>query len=167
MSGNGLDIGYRGARKDAVPVLSTAIGIELDYPGYDGKTLPFPDESQEYVFASHVLEHIVDYKQAIQEWMRVLRTSGHLVICVPHMFLYEKKWDLPSRYNADHKRFYTPGSLLIEVENSLKPNTYRIAHLRDNDDGYNYSIPPEKHCAGACEIELVIEKIKPPTWEIK
>ena len=41
MSGNGLDVGYSGYEKDVEPILSTAIGIDLSYPGYDGLYLPF------------------------------------------------------------------------------------------------------------------------------
>src|SRR5713101_5620837 len=35
-----LDIGYRGGDQDAVPILPHAIGVDLDYPGYDGVHLP-------------------------------------------------------------------------------------------------------------------------------
>lgn len=167
MSGQGLDIGYSGGAKDADPVLQTATGIDLNYKNYDGTYLPFTKESQDYVFSSHCLEHIDNYKTSLQEWFRVLKINGHLVIAVPHKFLYEKKQNLPSRYNRDHKRFYTPASLLNEIEESLTPNSYRIVHLRDNADGYDYSILPEKHCGGACEIELVVKKIEEPDWQIK
>lgn len=163
MSGNGLDIGPGSAE----PVLPTAIGVDKDYPYYDGKNLPFGDESQDYVFASHVLEHIYDPCGAIKEWMRVLRTGGHLVIIVPHQYLYEKKETRPSRWNRDHKRFYEPADLLQEIQDALAPNTWRIRHFRDNDDGYDYSIPPVFHPKGCYEIECVIQKISPPAWELE
>lgn len=167
MHGRGLDIGYRGSLEKADPVLETAIGIDLDYPGYDGLTLPFHPESQDYVFSSHCLEHVHRPGAYIKEWFSVLKVGGYLVLIVPHKFLYEKKNSLPSRYNQDHKRFYTPMSLLVEVESALPPNTYRVRHLRDNDEGYNYSIPPEKHADGCYEIELVIQKIQEPLWRIE
>jgi SAM-dependent methyltransferase len=167
MQGVGLDIGYKGSLRVAETVLPTAIGIEPDYPGYDGLHLPFESASQNYVFASHVLEHVDTPVEHIAEWFRVLKVSGHLIICVPHRDLYEKKLSLPSKYNRDHRRFYLPSNLLNEVEQALPINAWRIEALRDNDDGYNYSIPPEKHCAGACEIELVIQKIEKPQWELK
>ncbi len=161
-----LDIGYRGYT-DAEPVVAQAIGIELDYPGYDGRTLPFPDRSQDAVFSSHCLEHIEDFRNAIREWHRVLKVGGFLIIAVPHQFLYEKRRNLPSRWNADHKRFYTPASLLAEVELSLAPNSYRVRQLSDNDLGYVYAIPPEQHAGGCYEIELVLERIEPPAWELE
>jgi SAM-dependent methyltransferase len=160
-----LDVGYRGgAAANAVAVLPHAIGIDLDYPGYDGSVLPFADASVDTVFSSHMLEHVVDYVATIRDWFRVLRPGGFLVCIVPHQFLYEKRWRLPSQWNLDHQRFYTPAGLLHEFEEALEPNTYRVRHLRDNDDGYNYAIGPERHADGAYEIELVIEKLQPPRW---
>lgn len=167
MSGKGLDIGYKGSNRNAEPVLDTATGVDTDYPGYDGRILPFGDESQDYVFASHVLEHIENPAAAIKEWHRVLKAGGYLVITVPHMYLYERKISLPSSWNDDHKRFYKPYSLLLEIDHALVPNTWRTRHYRDNDRDFNYSIMPDKHAAGNYEIECVIQKIEPPTWEIK
>lgn len=167
MNGVGLEIGPKGYINGAMPILNTAIGIDLDFPGYDGRTLPFPDQSQDYVYSSHVLEHIQDYKQAIREWYRVTKVGGHIITVVPHMYLYEKKLNKPSRYNEDHKRFYTPSSLLQEFESSLLPNSYRVRLLEDNDKGFDYSIPPESHSAGCYEITLVIEKTNPPSWVLK
>ena len=156
----------RGYRDDVVPIVPAAIGVELDYPGYDGVTLPFAEGSQDAVFTSHCLEHIEDFQNAIRDWFRVLRYGGYLLIMVPHQFLYEKQTALPSRYNEDHKRFYTPASLMAEIETSLRPNTYRVRHLRDNDARYDYSIPPYRHAGGSYELEVVIEKIRPPSWDL-
>jgi SAM-dependent methyltransferase len=161
-----LDVGYRGYT-GAQPILSQAIGIELDYPGYDGRTLPFADQTQDAVFASHCLEHIEDYRNAIREWHRVLKIGGYMVIAVPHKFLYEKRTELPSRWNEDHKRFYTPASLMAEIEASLSPNTYRLRHLIDNDLDYDYAITPSRHAGGCYEIELVLERLAPPAWDLE
>jgi SAM-dependent methyltransferase len=167
MFGSGLDIGFAGYTPDVRPILNSAIGVDVNYPNYDGKTLPFADNSQDYVYSSHCLEHITDYKNAIQDWYRVVRIGGHIVTVVPHQFLYEKKANLPSRWNEDHKRFYTPASLLQEFEQALEPNSYRVRFLEDGDFGFNYNLPPEKHSSGEYEITLVIEKITKPTWELK
>jgi SAM-dependent methyltransferase len=161
-----IDVGYRGDFEDAVPILPHAIGVDLDYPGYDGKTLPFPDESVDTVYSSHMLEHVPVFWTTIRDWHRVVRPGGFIVCIVPHQFLYEKRRGLPSLWNADHKRFYTPASLLREFETSLPPNTYRIRHLRDNDEGYTYESGPETHSGGSYEIELVVQKIVPPAWAL-
>ena len=161
-----IDVGYRGAFEDAVPILPHAIGVDLDYPGYDGKKLPFADESVDTVYSSHMLEHVADFRATVRDWHRVVRSDGFIVCVVPHQFLYEKRRSLPSSWNADHKRFYTPGSLLGEFEASLQPNTYRVRHLRDNDENYTYVLGPEVHSGGGYDIELVVQKIAPPEWDL-
>jgi SAM-dependent methyltransferase len=163
---NILDIGYRGYFHNAEPIVPEAIGIDLEYPGYDGNTLPFEDNSQDAVFSSHCLEHIADYKGALREWFRVLRIGGFMIVSVPHQYLYEKRNAMPSRWNLDHKRFYTPSSLMAEVESSLAPNTYRLRHLVDNDAAFTYTQPPDIHSGGCYEIEMVLEKIAKPSWSI-
>jgi tetratricopeptide (TPR) repeat protein len=48
----------------------------------------------------------------------------------------------------------------------LQPNTYRIRHLRDSDENYTYEIGPEIHSGGGYEIEIVVQKIAPPAWDL-
>jgi len=162
-----LDVGFSGydnpLGKTALP---GAIGIDLGYPGYDGLHLPFADGSVDTIISSHCLEHILYDHAAIRDWYRVLKVGGFIVCFVPHQALYEKKRFLPSRWNEDHKRMYTPASLLASFEASLEVNTYRVRHLADNDYGFNYALGPDIHSDGAYEIELVIEKIVPPHWSI-
>lgn len=160
MSGIGLDIGGTGYVSDVKPILPSAIIVDLDYPGYDGYRLPFADQSQDYVYSSHCLEHIYNDERTIKEWFRVLKVGGHMIIVVPHQWLYEKKQYKPSRFNEDHKRFYTAGSLVYSVEMALEINTFRIRHLRENDKGHDYNQPDEEHSKGEYEIEIVLEKLK-------
>ncbi|HEX4111439.1 MAG TPA: methyltransferase domain-containing protein [Stellaceae bacterium] len=161
---NILDIGYKGYRPGAMPILPHAVGVDLDYPGYDGKSLPFADESQDAVFSSHTLEHVADYRGAIAEWFRVLRIGGFLIITVPHQFLYERKLLPPSRFNQDHKRFYTAASLLLEIEEALDPFSYRIRFPEDNDAGFDYAVPPRRHATGCYETIIVLERIPRPDY---
>jgi len=171
--GVGLDIGYRGfTNADIEPVLPSAIGVDLDFAGYDGKNLPFRSLSKSYVWAGHVLEHIEDYRTALNEWMRVLHHGGHLIILVPHAFLYDKSLRQFDIWHTcpDHKRLYTPASLLSEIEHVLAPNSYRIVHMKDNDYGYDYGqklydIPDYNN--DCFEIELVLQKIRRPDWQVK
>ena len=161
-----LDIGYKGYESDVLPIVPQAIGVDLDYPGYDGEMLPFATASQDAVFSSHCLEHVKDARATIREWFRVLRIGGFLVVCVPHQYLYERRIELPSPWNLDHRRFYTPATLMADVEAALEPNSYRVRHLIDNDLGYDYAIPLHQHPGGCYEIELVLERIAPPVWRL-
>lgn len=166
MSGKGCELGYASYEKGCLPILPDCDGYDKGTNGYDGLNIPKPDGYYDYLYSSHTLEHIVDFGATLKEWYRVVKENGHLVIVVPHQFLYEKKKEKPSKWNGDHKRFYTPASLMKEIEDSLEPNTYRVVLLKDNDKDFNYDLGPSKHSSGAYEIELVLKKIKKPSWEL-
>lgn len=160
-----LDIGYKGTNPNAIPIVPHATGIDLDYPGYDGIRLPFPDASQDAVHSSHCLEHIGNYRAALAEWFRVLKVGGYLILTVPHRWLFERKPTPTSRFGGnEHLRFYTATSLAAEVEEALPAGSYRIRVLRDNDDNFDYTIPPDQPPQGCYEIELVLQKILPPAY---
>ena len=44
---------------------------------------PFDDHSQDFLIASHLLEHTEDPIGALIEWHRVLKPGGHLYLCLP------------------------------------------------------------------------------------
>lgn len=162
-----LDVGFSGYDNPlGLTALPGAIGVDVDYPGYDGLRLPFDDASVDVVFSSHCLEHIQFDLAAIRDWYRVLRVGGHIVCIVPSQALYEKKRFLPSNWNIDHKRMYSPAKLLESIEEALELNSYRVRHLAENDENFDYSIGPELHSVGCYEIELVIQKISPPDWKL-
>lgn len=173
MSGIGIDIGYKGMElsSENTPILPNATGIDLDTPGYDGINLPYPDKSLDFVFASHVLEHIEHPLFSLKEWFRVLKIGGYMILMVPHCYLYERSFKVAGAWEScrDHKCIYTPFRLLSEIEDVLEINSYRIVHMRDNDKNYNYdretNIMPEffKECF---EIECVLQRIKLPSWDV-
>lgn len=160
-----LDIGFSGSNPNAVPIVPHAIGVDTNFPGYDGIDLPFPDNSQDAVHSSHCLEHIPDYLGALAEWFRVLKIGGYLIITVPHRWLYERKPTPTSRWGGnEHLRFYSAASLAAEIEAALPVGAYRIRVLRDNDDCFDYSRDPSMPPDGCYEVELVVQKIERPTY---
>lgn len=62
---------------------------------FDIENIPFPDNSFDLVFASHVLEYVKNDKQAINEIKRVLRPGGLAFLPVP--MLHEKTIDFSER----------------------------------------------------------------------
>ena len=42
------------------------------------------DGSYDFVIASHVLEHVANPLRALQEWKRILRPSGTILVVLPH-----------------------------------------------------------------------------------
>jgi SAM-dependent methyltransferase len=50
----------------------------------DAAALPFASHALDYLVSSHVLEHCPDTMRVIDEWRRVLRAGGVLVLRLPH-----------------------------------------------------------------------------------
>lgn len=122
-----------------------------------------PDSIFFTVYASHVLEHVVDPVSAIKNWYRILMKGGHLIVCVPHRDLYEKKNDLPSRWNHEHKTYWLPEKSEPPCTLGLRstilkaiPNA-RIVKLSVLNEGF-VDPGPEKHSAGEYAIEAIIKK---------
>ena len=55
-----------------------------------------------FVHSSHCLEHLVEPREGLKNWFRILRPGGHLVITVPDEDMYEQG-EFPSTFNNDHK----------------------------------------------------------------
>lgn len=56
-----------------------AVAVDVVAPGDE---LPFAEDSHDFVFASHVIEHFPDPIKALHEWVRVARK--YVVVIVPH-----------------------------------------------------------------------------------
>lgn len=50
----------------------------------DGDNLPFKDNTLDFVFTSHVLEHFYDPIKALKEWYRVVKNGGYIFMIIPH-----------------------------------------------------------------------------------
>ena len=118
----------------------------------------------EVLLSFRQLQEIADYRSAIQGWYAQTRIGDHLIIVVPHTFLYDRQLSLSSGLQPRKRRLYSPGSLLIEIEEALVPNSYRIRWLGDLDDGYDYALPLNVEPRGASDIALVLQPIAPPEW---
>lgn len=88
----GFDVGLHLAPEPCLRALLGGLGRKLFTgdldPGVgetalDLRRLPFDDESLDFVFSSHVLEHIVEDREALAEIYRVLRPGGLAITMVP------------------------------------------------------------------------------------
>jgi SAM-dependent methyltransferase len=70
----------------------------------DIQHLPFEDASYDVLFASHVLEHIRDDRQAIREIRRVLRPNGIAILPVPIVCTCTIEYPDANPYEAGHVR---------------------------------------------------------------
>jgi predicted SAM-dependent methyltransferase len=96
----------------------------------------FADESMDFVFSSHVLEHMVDMGKALSEWGRVIKPGGYLVLYVPSANLYPKM-GVPGA-NPDHKHDIYPGDIEKMLEDGV-PHWEEIESEERNQDN-EYSL---------------------------
>lgn len=81
--------------------------------------LPFGNGSFDLVICSEVLEHIADYRQAVQESIRVLRPGGALVVSVPRRWPETVCWALSRQYRqtpGGHVRIFKVRNLIRRVQ---------------------------------------------------
>ena len=90
---------------------------------FDGRKIPFNDQSFDSVFSSEVFEHVFHLEELIQESNRVLKEEGKLLITLPFVWIEHEK---PN----DFARYTTFGIInLLErngfiIERSEKSSTY-------------------------------------------
>lgn len=97
MHGKLLDFGCGSKPYKALFTVSEYVGTDIEVSGhdhrheaidvyYDGKTLPFADESFDSVFSSEVFEHVFNLSQILGELRRVLKPGGHMLLTVPFVW---------------------------------------------------------------------------------
>lgn len=63
----------------------------------NGDEIPLPDESQDFVVSSHVVEHFPNPIKALIEWDRLVKPGGIIFMIVPHKErTFDKKQDCTS-----------------------------------------------------------------------
>lgn len=80
-----LEISRRGFDVEAIEIGASNYAQDRLFPitDYDGRHIPFPDNSFDIVFSSNVLEHVPDLVQMHAEIRRVLRPGGKCVHVLP------------------------------------------------------------------------------------
>lgn len=80
-----LEISQRGFDVEAIEIGASTYSQDRLFPiiDYDGRNIPFPDNSFDIVFSSNVLEHVPDLQQTHKEILRVLRPGGKCVHVLP------------------------------------------------------------------------------------
>jgi SAM-dependent methyltransferase len=78
-------------------------GRQADYRA-DLCNMPFPDQTFDFVFASHVLEHVQEDRRAIAEIARVLRPGGTAVLPVPILGAHTVEYGEPNPHEEGHVR---------------------------------------------------------------
>lgn len=151
-------------------VLEIGCGMEKAFPhfiGYDSghhfgrgaadivgsadKLTLFADESFDAVFSSHVLEHMEDMQAALNEWARVIKLGGYLILYVPSANLYPKVGEEGA--NPDHKHDIYPYDIpkllnniagnwmMVEQDERGSDNEYSLFEIYRKVDGEKIPLP--------------------------
>ena len=94
LKGDLLDFGCGRKPYENLFVVNKYVGVDIEISGhnhrnskidvfYDGKFLPFRDESFDSLISFEVLEHVFNPDQIVSELNRVLKTNGKILISVP------------------------------------------------------------------------------------
>lgn len=107
-------------------------------PGIIGdctKLAMFTDRCVDFVFNSHVIEHVDDAQAALKEWWRVIKVGGFLVSYVPHADLYPRMGQPGA--NPDHKRDLLPEDFYAMLDQL--PGGWDMVFNQTRGGGYEYS----------------------------
>lgn len=129
-----------------------------------------PDDVYDFVYSSHCLEHLVDPRDGLRNWFRVLKPGGHLVVVVPDEDLYEQGV-FPSTFNTDHKWTFS-----IHKNESWSDRSINVVDLCLGlgsqcaihkiellDAGYRYAFPrfdQTRTPIAESSIELIAQKLR-------
>lgn len=148
--GDGLDIGCGGVNTDTRfyqenKIIPTAIGVDLartNLTGRAGNLHWFVDGCLDYVFSSHLLEHLPEPQLALWEWFRVLKKGGYLVLYLPLEGCYPNVGEPGA--NMDHKHNLNPRNVLDRLLIQNLP--FQIVHVeeRKEDDEYSFDFVVRK-----------------------
>lgn len=92
----------------------------------------FATGSLDFVFSSHLIEHIEDYQAALREWWRVIKPGGHLVLYVPHKNFYPNCGEKGA--NPDHKHDFLPADITAAM-----PDGFDLIINEERNGGDEYS----------------------------
>jgi SAM-dependent methyltransferase len=169
--GDGIDIG--GKPDPLILYASLFPGIRSlktwDWEDGDAQHMAgVADDSFDFVFSSHCLEHLVDPSEGLANWFRIVRPGGYLIVDIPDEDMYEQGV-FPSTHNRDHKtswtiskaRSWSPASInLLDFVGVLGPaaDIRKIevidSTFRPELPRYDQTIAPIAECA----IEFIVRK---------
>lgn len=129
-----------------------------------------PNNSFDFLNSSHCLEHLNNPLLALENWLRVVKENGYVVVTLPDEELYEQG-NFPSKFNADHKYSYSifnnvkshkKSINLLDLFKKIK-NNFKIIKIERFDINYRYNYPIfDQTILSNCEvgIEFILQKSK-------
>jgi len=169
--GDGLDIGGKPDPLVLYRELFSNMGTVKTWDWEDGDAQYLngvADNQYDFVHSSHCLEHLVDPREGLRNWLRAVRPDGYLIITVPDEDLYEQGV-FPSTFNNDHRWTFTifkekswcnQSLNLIDLIREL-PDDAELVRIEQLSSNYRYNIPRYDQTLtpiAECGIEFIIRK---------
>lgn len=100
----------------------------------------FASQSLDFVYSSHLLEHIDDTKAALKEWWRVVKYGGVLALYLPHKDFYPNMGEPGA--NPTHKHDFLPADIIkiMEEDVSSSTNAFDLVECQERNDDCEYSM---------------------------
>ena len=113
----------------------------------DATSLPmFADSSLDFIFSSHMLEHVPEPRQALREWWRLLKVGGFLCLYLPHKMFYPNIGQPGA--NSDHKHDFLPQDIINFVKEISEDFDLKKNEDRNGGEEYSFFQVFEKRPAG-------------------
>lgn len=75
---------WEGSIREGQPFVCNSKKLGTQFLGEATDLARFPDNSFDFVLSCHSLEHSANPLKALQEWHRVVRSEGHIVLVLPN-----------------------------------------------------------------------------------
>ena len=122
LRGQGLDVGAGDFR--VLPHVTTVdngdhaqfgFSVKPDVKVESADNMPvFGSQSMDFVYSSHLLEHIQDTRRALREWWRLVKMGGYLVLYLPHASYYPRIGQPGA--NPTHLHDFLPSDIITHME---------------------------------------------------
>ena len=111
-------------------IYARALYDKVNFCVASGTSLPFDENSFDYIISFQVIEHIPDSIKFLREIFRVLKPGGEVCLTTPNrrlrLFPFQKPW------NSDHVREYSDQGLLKEIISIFpEPYIHRLISRRE------------------------------------
>lgn len=115
--------------------------VEADILDDAERLATIPNESQDFVLANHVIEHMANPIGALEHWLRVLRPGGRLFLAAPDRdFTFDKDRDLtPFDHILDDYRAPSLERDYLHFEDFAQKVSCRVFNVRPESESQQFA----------------------------
>lgn len=115
-------------------------------------SLAVQPESADFIFSSHMLEHVEDHAAALEDWWSCLKVGGYLILYLPHRDLYPRIGQPGA--NPDHKHDFVADDIIHALQQ----------HVCTDYGRYGFEIVVNEVRSEGTEYSFLLVIRKDPEW---